>query len=187
MTANLLPFPRGSTWSDYANSGITLSDTEPPADLEGKVFGPLPDTKHGTAHDVYLRVVKNDLDSDLDVSTYANTCLEFSATTAKDFGARAVVTPTSEGGLAKPIDDAYDSTGQDIPAYDLFYVVEAGPCNVMMASGAQNQGVPQMADTAGALKAATGTNYVVGTLLAGTAGSVVALVLVQAGIVDVAI
>jgi hypothetical protein len=120
-----LPFPRGSTFSDKGGNGIALDDNTY-SHLEGQIFE-TEDTVHGTGTKVKLRVVKNDTGNDI---TVAKKFCKFS-TDALDFGRRIGKFPANAAGaIVKPLDDAYvDST--TIPEDDLFYVVEAGPCEVL--------------------------------------------------------
>jgi len=122
-----LPFPRGGTMSDWGQ--ITGSDTMW-HQLEGKIVKVV-DTLHGTGQEMLLRIVKNDSGGAL---TVARKFMGFSVTDAGDFGRRSSGF-AGAGKVCKPLDDAY-TVGQVIPQYDLFYVVEEGPCYVKTEASA---------------------------------------------------
>jgi hypothetical protein len=110
-------------------TGITLSATLPPVSLEGTIYE-VPDTIHGLGGVVKLRCVRNDTGSAI---TVANDLCEMAAASAGDFGRKVDTFPcNTAGAICKPLDDAYTITS--IPANDLFYVVEAGPCAVRVES-----------------------------------------------------
>jgi hypothetical protein len=112
-----LPFPRGGTAADGQET--PAAGYRP--DIAGRVFI-CKDTVNDTGNMVKLRAVRNGA-SPLTVS---RTLIKFS-TTAKQFGIVSGGAATA-GTIAKPIDDAY-VVGAVIPAHDIFYVVEEGPCS----------------------------------------------------------
>lgn len=169
-----LPFPRGGTASDFGQ--ITGSDTMW-SHLEGRVYK-VPDTQHGTGQDVYLRAVKNDSAS---VLTVARKFCRWSLTSDYDFGRRVAGYVNSAGLSCKPIDDAY-AAGLEIPAYDIFYVIEGGPCLVQTEATAVDleAGDAVASDASGLINGdpcAQATEYAVGTVYSDctTAGALVAI------------
>lgn len=132
MYQNTLPFPRGQTWAD----GQVTPTASSAADLLGKVYE-VPDTVHDTGLMVKVRVVKNDSTA----ITVARKVVAY-GTATNDFGRFANGFVAAAGGFGKPLDDAY-TVGASIPANDLFYVVENGPCDVLStvaASGSVSAG-----------------------------------------------
>lgn len=123
-----LPFPRGDTFYGGGGNGLTLTATMA-AHLEGTIYE-VPDTVHGLGGKVQLRIVRNDTGGAI---TAANKFCEMAAAAAGDYGRRVDTFPANTAGaVCKPLDDAY-AAGLSIPANDLFYVVEAGPCSVLVA------------------------------------------------------
>jgi len=121
----LLPFPRGSTYSDWATS-VTAGSGK---NLTGRVFK-TNDTEHGTGTTVLLRVVCNDSGAAI---TTAKKCVGF-GTATNDFGRMAkAIASVGQGGEVKPMDDAMTAS-KSIAANDLFYCVEEGPCNIVNTS-----------------------------------------------------
>jgi len=184
-----LPFPRGSTYSDAkrgANSLVTLSDSGPASNLEGKLYQ-VKDTIHNTGIPVILRVVKNDSGGDLAVARkWLSFRLSNAATTPGDWGRRVDGVAGTGGEPCKPMDDAYyygtEDTSQGglettIAQYDLFYVVEAGPCLVEgqtgVAAGSAGDAV-QMAGAGRNGKAAAADTVVATYLKDGTTSEVTA-------------
>ena len=162
MQNHSLPFPRG-TW--YSDGVLTMTATLA-QDMEGRVFE-VPDTVHGTGQKVKLRVVRNATGSAI---TVARNFCEFSVGTSLDFGRKIGAFGSSvskQGALAKPLDDAY-TVGATIPANDLFYVCEAGPCGVLTESVVVSlaAGAAVVCDAAGRINgaAAAAGQYVVGTI-----------------------
>jgi hypothetical protein len=161
MAEKALPFPRGKTMGD----GQLSLDDDTHKGLEGKVYQ-VPDTIHGTGQPVFLRVVKNDTGAAI---TIARKLCEFDGTDEYDFGRRITSfgnNISGHGVVCKPIDDAY-TAGNTIPDDDLFYVVEAGYCDVVTESGAVSlpRGTAVTANSTGTIdgaRAAAG-NYVIGT------------------------
>jgi len=127
MTEKTLPFPRGSTASD---AGLVSLDDSTFSELEGKIFE-VPDTVHGTGQPILLRAVKNDSGAAI---TVARKFMRF-ALAALDFGRRVAGFVNAAGAVCKPLDDAY-TVGFSIPDDDIFYVVEAGKCNVLTEASA---------------------------------------------------
>lgn len=117
-----LPFPRGKT----ACGGVLTADATIFKNLEGKVFE-VPDTQHKYGSPVKLRVVRNASGSAITVTK--GKLYKF-ATGAGETGGQIAGLNTTAGGVCKPIDDAY-AASFSIPANDLFYVVEAGRCDVL--------------------------------------------------------
>lgn len=156
-----LPFPRGSTWNQGGGNGLTLSATLPPASLEGTIYE-VPDTVHKLGGVVKLRCVRNDTGSAI---TVANDLAEITCATAGDFGRKVDTFPcNTAGAVCKPLDDAY--TISTIAANDLFYVVEAGPCNVRAeaSSVSLSAGDAVASDSSGRINgaAAAEAEYIVG-------------------------
>jgi hypothetical protein len=127
-TFDELPFPRGRTASDFLNGKSQTeldADTTWLAELEGRIYT-VPDTVHGTGLPVKLRVVRN-VGADYTVTDPVK-LLKFD-TAASSFGRKTSAVTSATGSVCKPIDDAY-AAGAIIYTYDLFYVVEAGPCSI---------------------------------------------------------
>ena len=122
-----LPWPRGSVASD--GSGITMAETTW-GNLEGQLFE-VPDTKHGTGNPVVLRAVRNHSGSAI---TSANKCVRF-ASGDGDIGRKVAGFCNAQGQVGKPIDDCLP-VGTSIASHDLFYVVEAGPCDIVACDSA---------------------------------------------------
>lgn len=123
----VLPFPRGSTWSDW-DSSVTAGSGE---GLVGRTFV-TKDTEHSTNVPVTVRVVRNDSGGSI---TTAKKCLGF-GTAAKDFGRNVKAQASvAAGEVCKPMDDAM-TADKSIVANDLFYVVEEGPCYIVHTSTA---------------------------------------------------
>ena len=124
MQDHCLPFPRGQVYSDNV---ITMTATLG-QEHEGRIYE-VPDTVHNTGQKVKLRVVRNVTGAAITVARngceFAKTALGFGRKIAA-FGAAL----SGQGVVAKPLDDAY-VVGTTIPANDLFYVVESGPCYVL--------------------------------------------------------
>lgn len=125
QTNHLMPFLRGTT---YGDGQLTLTDATAEK-LKGMVFETTDDL-HGTGNSVMLRVVQNDSGSALTIARIGK-CVPFT-TSNVSFGKRASATLAGAGVVAKPIDDYYTEKGvSEIPANDLYYVVEEGPCDLM--------------------------------------------------------
>ena len=155
-----LPFPRGSTLS--CASLISLDDSTM-SQLEGRLVQ-VEDTEHGTGEQITLRIVKNDTGGDITVS---KKLAAFSTTSESDYGCRiGTFVNTTDGGVCKPIDDAYTIT--TIPDDDLFYVVEEGSCDIVSAAGGISSaaGEAVSSDNLGCIKdnASAAGKYVVGVL-----------------------
>jgi len=175
----ILPFPRGKTFSQNADSTkFTLSDQNFKS-LEGKTFE-VTDTVHGTGEKIKLRVVKND--SGAAITVAADRLVMFSVTSDTDFGNRVSGYNTVAGGVCKPIDDDY-AVGFSIPDDDLFYIIEEGLCDIE----AENTGISagnavasnNTAQVNNAVAAAG--EYVVGTAQEASAASTALLVRVAPG------
>ena len=143
LTEKVLPFPRGTTYSQCGKDGtgalVTMADATA-KELEGRLYQ-VRDTLHGTGQWITLRCVKNDngdtafaLDRKL---------VYFNSASAGDYGRRVggLTTANIQGRFCKPMDDAYYYGVQDTSAtsarfhtcaaMDLFYVVDEGPCRVL--------------------------------------------------------
>lgn len=127
MSIRALPFPRGSTFGDMGNKTMTAAIARA-VNLAGRVYE-VPDTVHGTGKMVQLRVVQNETGLDI---TVARKCYAFSVASAEYFGAE-VRNTSGVGEVCKPLDDAY-VVAAVIPAHDLFYVLESGPCGILTTS-----------------------------------------------------
>ena len=175
---NVLPFPRGETWS---GATADVSDTIP-LGLEGAIFDAT-DTEHGTSVPIKLRVVKNDSGGDL---TAARQLMGWSTTSDTDLGRRSDGYTGAQGERCKPLDDAY-AVGFTIPEDDLFYCLESGYCDVNGDGTAVDLTVgdevcTQNDGTMDGTPATTG-DYVFGTVAeTTTAESTATLVLVEEGI-----
>jgi len=127
-----LPFPRGGTWGDFGNAGLTLSDTVP-STQEGMEYT-VQDTVNGTLRPVTLVVLKNDTGAAI---TVAKKFLKFSTTSAKDIFRRCAGYNDAAGGLVVAMDDAY-TVGDSIPDDDLFYAVVEGPVQLTTEASSVN-------------------------------------------------
>ena len=130
-----------------------------------------------------MRVVKNDTGDDI---TVAKKFGEFS-TGALDFGRRIGTFPAdTAGAIVKPLDDAY-VVGTKIPDDDLFYVVDAGPCEVLAEAtiGTAAAGKACCTDSAGLVDGdiCPEGSYAVGTLDATPVGNAAVVVWVNEGLV----
>lgn len=121
-----LPFPRGSTMSDFGTVSIDTTNPEWFYDnLCGRVYE-APDTVHNLpGRQVKLRVVRNHSGSAI---TVARKFMKY--TTANGETERYCAGVATKGGYGKPLDDAY-TVNASIPVNDLFYVVEQGPCDIL--------------------------------------------------------
>lgn len=160
--SSALPFPRGKTASDYAALGSDAILTEGGfLGLCGRQYK-VKDSVHGTEQEVTLRAVKN-LGSDI---TVARLGVAFSVASALDFGRKINGAPAA-GGVGLPIDDAY-TVGSTIKQYDVFYVVEKGPCSVNTEASSVNlaAGAQVAFDDTGAVNgaAAAAGEFVLGTI-----------------------
>ncbi len=179
----VLPFARGSTWSDW-DSSVTAGSGE---GLVGRTFV-TNDSEHGTNVPVVLRVVRNDSGAAI---TTAKKCLGF-GTAAKDFGRNVKSQATvTQGEVAKPMDDAMTAS-KSIASNDLFYLVESGPCYIVHSADpsiAQHANI--CTDAGGKIDAtvAGDDDFIVGILDAAattTEGDSNALVWVKEGLVGIA-
>jgi hypothetical protein len=179
MANKHLPFPRGSTLNE--DGLLTLAGTEF-AKLEGTLYE-VEDSVHNTGRTVLLRLVRN---GNASAITVARKGVEFSVATAGDWGGVAAGICDTAGAVGKPIDDAY-AVGKSIAAKDYFYVVEAGPCNILTEASSVNlaAGAAVAFDNTGAINgaAATEAEFIVGVLdAASTDTATAALVWVEPGI-----
>lgn len=161
--SSVLPFPRGSTWSD--GSGQTLDSTTA-NDLTGRLFV-APDTTHGTGMSVILRCVRTNTAITVGGSVAAPQHRIYSFDgDSKDWGTEIDAVTGSLGEVGKPLDDAY--AGELVIAqYDLLYVVEEGPTKVASstntaANGAHEAVTPEVGGGLH-LEVASGGEYVLGT------------------------
>ena len=109
MSHSRLPFARGSTMADQAITGLTL-DANSYMGVAGQTYE-VQDTVNGTGQTVLLRCLKNG-SSDL---TVARKFIEFSVTSAKDWGRVAAGYADTAGAVVVALDDAY-TVGQVIKA-----------------------------------------------------------------------
>jgi hypothetical protein len=152
-----LPFPRGKCSTDgiqLANptgsssrltgisatplfgvdSGTTFSNIYRP-DFAGFI-GNCRDTKNGSNVIMKLRAVQNATGAAI---TVARKGIAFDITKGRFAICASSLTPTA-GHISRPIDDMY-AVGYSIPAGDWFWVVEEGPCEVLVTNGSTvNQG-----------------------------------------------
>lgn len=154
-----LPFPRGGTACDGAFTPAATTYEN----LEGRIFE-VKDTVHGLGGNVHLAVVRNDSGSAI---TVARKTVRF-GTAAGDIGRKVAGLSGATGQIGKPIDDAY-TVGASIPANDLFYVVYAGPCDILSctsatAAAALTVGSLLTTDNGGQVGAAAATtgNFILG-------------------------
>jgi len=175
-----LPFPRGQT---YGDGQLTLTDTTA-KHLEGKRFR-VPDTLHGTKGDVVLRVVKNDAGADLTISKRV---LKWSTASEDDIGNRVDGWATASV-HGKPIDDYYLGRKTTIPDDDLFYVVDEGPCDVLISTTTSTAisaaGKPVQVAAAGCVGQCADNKISIGTALEAksTAALTAVAIYVHAGII----
>lgn len=151
-----LPFPRGKTMSDGMTTIGTSTTTQAAywENLCGRVFEVLDERHDADSGDtVKLRVVRNHVTA----LTISHKAVAF--TTAEgEWGKYVSGYAAGQGVMAKPMDDVY-TAGGTIPCGDLFYVVEAGPCDIMNTSSATEAaawalGVTVTTDAAGRLDGA---------------------------------
>ena len=155
-----LPFPRG-TFSD--DGGIITVGDAVHAEMEGLEFE-VPDTQHGLAQPVTLRIVKNDTGGDI---TVARKCYDFTVASQGDIGGR-IGALAGDGEVGYPLDDAY-AVGATWPDDALGYIVVKGRCDVLTAATNNNYAVNTSVQIAagGVLKdvaAAAAGAFVLGTL-----------------------
>jgi len=153
-----LPFPRGSTMSDAALSGVTPAAGDYKG-IAGRTYE-VADTVHGTGRTVTLIALKNG-SSDL---TVARRFLEFSAAAPLDWGRVVAGYCDTAGAVVVALDDAY-VVGDTIKAYDVFWGVLKGPVGVLTETSSVNL-------AAGNAVASDGSGYVNGA--AAAAGEFVA-------------
>jgi hypothetical protein len=116
---------------------------------------------------VKLKVVKNHTATAITI----NNVLMFYKTGSGDMG-RMVGKAAAQGAPAHPMDDALVTArnGKTIPAYDLFYVVCEGPCNIDTSTGVTTTkagvGTPVCADAKSRIDetAATDGDYIIGVM-----------------------
>ena len=175
-TEFILPFERGKTYKD--GSSLTLAATT--ADhLLGTVYKVI-DTVHSTGKPMYLRIVRAAA-----AITSANAFYAF-GTGALDLGRELSGTVAGAGVICKPLDDAY-TVGTVIAQYDLCYVVEEGPCNVVteVSSVSLSQGDAVASDGSGLVNGAAcaAAEYPVGTIdQASTTAGATVVIHVNAGL-----
>jgi hypothetical protein len=124
-----LPFPRGSTYSDKSlvSTAADIGSSYPGMQYAGQIYT-VPDTVHKKHPFVRLRVVHNHTTA----LTVARKCVEFT-TGAGESGRYITAITNGQGDLGKPIDDAY-TVGFVIAKNDMFYVVDEGPCDVLVTA-----------------------------------------------------
>lgn len=161
MDRKCLPFPRGETISQ--NSKLSM-DATVFDNLVGQIFE-TEDTEHGTGTIVKLRVVRAGA-----ALTVARKFVDW-GTDALDFGNEVDDLAPTAGDPTKPLDDML-TVGATIVQYDLFYVVEAGPCSVLTGAVGVNLAAHAAVatDATGCVQAAAATagQSVVGTIDAAT-------------------
>ncbi len=171
ISEKILPFPRGTTYSQCNSGGtqglVTMADATA-HELEGRTYQ-VRDTIHKTGLWITLRIVKNDQTTSL--QKLSRKLVGFTSSSAGDFGRRCGPFAATAGQLAKPIDDAYyygtegtnqSSVQNSCTALDLYYVVDEGPCRVETTSGvaAIAAGDPAAVDTEdGMAREAADSNY----------------------------
>lgn len=134
-----LPWARGDTFL----AGETTGDDTSGQSFEGRLFR-VADTLHSGTKPVILRVVKNDSASRL--SGVDRQCLSFRTDDPSDWGCRVDGIAGTAGEICKPVDDYYKHVGvTGFAAYDLFYVVDEGLCNVMTTTEASMTATPGQA------------------------------------------
>lgn len=125
--SNKLPFQRGTTWSE----GKTAPTAAFTLGIEGNLYE-VADTVHSLAgQKTVLRAVRNGSTA----LTVARRCVSFST-----LGRVVTDLTPSAGDPTKPIDDAY-VVGATIPAYDYFYLVEEGPCDIQESTSSSSLAV----------------------------------------------
>lgn len=162
LRGNNLPFARGTTFSDGGGTGMTVAN-ESLDHMLGAEFV-VADTVHNLGGEVVLRLLKNDTASAL---TMDNNVYRFD-TSAYDYGRKVAGKTNTAGQACIPMDDAY-AAGYEIPAYDYFWGVVRGPCNIRTdEDGTITHAVHSevVCDDAGCLYAGTMTagQFVIGTL-----------------------
>lgn len=185
MSSNQLPFERGTTYGDGQ-----LTPTDAMAErLKGDVYE-VTDTLHDTGLPVFLRVVQNDKAT---AKTVGRPGIVFPFTTsATSFGKRLSDTYSGDGEFGKPLDDFYTAKEvTSIPAYDLMYVVEGGPCDLMAdaANTVTSAAIGAVVSVSGSGlvdAAPSAGDYIVGAIMenADVASSTSFLCLVKSGIID---
>jgi len=123
--SNVLPFPRGET---YAQDGAITMAATTASELEGKLYR-VEDSLHGTGEDVILRCVR--------CSAAITVAYKLMSFAAAKFNLQIDGISGTAGEVCKPLDDKYASDGAitTIVQYDLCYVVEEGPCDILSAAG----------------------------------------------------
>ena len=174
-----LPFPRGTTMSDgaYTPSAGQFSH------LVGRRYA-VHDELHGGGDDVVLRVVENDSASAL---TYSRRCVSFSTGSTTEFGSKVDGIAGTGGEICKPMDDYYYGKLSSIPAYDLFYVVDEGRCDILTTADSSLEGYhePVQMIGNGKIDVAAANDNVIGETMepaSNTAASTAVCVYVHQGI-----
>ena len=181
--SDVLPFPRGSTWSDKSGMTLTASIAN---ELTGRLFV-VKDTQHDTGIRVILRCVRTNVALTVGgtASVPLHQIFSFDGDT-KDWGTEIDAITGAVGEVGKPIDDAYPGA-YVIPQYDLCYVVEEGPTKIgATTSMSVNAHLSVTPGATGLLHTAQpgGDEYLLGTSDAILVDSVDNLVYVNSGTVS---
>lgn len=151
-----MPFARGQTAGVTATTDLTQ--------FEGMVFI-VPDTKYGTGRDVRLRCVRNNTG----IALSAKQLVVFTNANKMAVDGLTRLGPAAAAGPdhGVPVDDAYGSV--TIAAGDLFYVIEAGPCMLVVSKTAGYESSIATGDILTAATAAASTHTTTaGRVAAGT-------------------
>lgn len=127
-----LPFPRGTTYSQGAFTPTATDGLQ----IEGQVYTVWDDDFDMP---VKLRVVRNMTGSTLTLTAGKLIGFKDGSGTFANLGKHAYAL-AADGEPAKPIDGAYAATAT-AAAYDLFYVVEEGPCVVLKIAASSGQAI----------------------------------------------
>lgn len=127
-----LPFPRGTTYSQGAFTPTATDGLQ----IEGQVYTVWDDDFDMP---VKLRVVRNMTGSTLTLTAGQLIGFKDGSGTFANLGKHAYAL-AADGEPAKPIDGAYAATAT-AAAYDLFYVVEEGPCVVLKIAASSGQAI----------------------------------------------
>jgi len=129
-----LPFPRGTTYSQGAFTPTATDGLQ----IEGQVYTVWDDDFDMP---VKLRVVRNMTGSTLTLTAGKLIGFKDASGTFANLGNHAYsFALAADGDPAKPIDGAYAATAT-AAAYDLFYVVEEGPCVVLKIAASSTQAI----------------------------------------------
>lgn len=167
MITNILPFPRGTTWS---GKGVVELDGSPVV-LEGALFRVKDKHVHtGQEVEMVLRCVRNGGSSALTVVNAAGYPLLVKLSPDQDWERKAVALATAATNIAKPADPAYPASFS-VPAGDLFYVVEQGYLNVAKDNVAKSVGHYLTANANSVAAIAAQSQYIWGVAVASAAAA----------------